>query len=71
MNQCQVKFMSCLFQIFHWIYISEETELFPSLSHLFDSLLELKIVIYDWTRIPNEYDNFPKLKKLQIFGGKI
>ena len=53
-----------------YLYINEETDVFPKISHKFDSLLELKIGIDGWTKIPDIFDKFQNLKKLQIFGGK-
>jgi hypothetical protein len=51
-----------------YIYLSEYTEIFPKISFIFDSLLELKIGIYGWTKIPDIFDKFPNLKSLEIHG---
>ncbi|MCK4380713.1 MAG: leucine-rich repeat domain-containing protein [Candidatus Lokiarchaeota archaeon] len=51
-----------------YLYLSEYTEIYPKTSRKFNSLLELKVAIYGWTKIPDIFDKFPNLKTLEIHG---
>lgn len=52
------------------LFINENTDNFPKISHNCDSLQNLRIGVYGLTEIPNIFEKFPNLKKLVILGGK-